>query len=118
MEHAIIAETIESLKEYVPKLVAASEKIAQDIQKHEGGWADTLVAYLEGVAWLTMAVNGINQLNEEILHSFDLNAFAPLIEQMGAALEQEDLVTVCDLLQFEIQPFLRDFDTQLNGMVH
>jgi hypothetical protein len=118
MQQDIIMETLESMKDYVPKLVAASEKLAHDIQKHEGSWVDTLVAYLEGLAWLTMSINGIQQLNHEQLADWDINILAPLIEQLRVALEQQDFVSLCDVLQFEMQPLLQSYDEKLRGMVH
>lgn len=118
MRQDIILETLESMKDYVPKLIVASEKIAHDIQSHDGGWSDTLVAYLEGIAWLTMAINGIQQLNQEILAGWDINVLVPLLDQMKSALEQQDFVSLCDLLQFEMQPLLQSYDDVLRGMVH
>ncbi|MCY9665101.1 hypothetical protein M5X11_09035 [Paenibacillus alginolyticus] len=117
IQQEIVFETLESMKDYVPKLKTASSKLAQDIQTHEGGWVDTLVAYLDGMAWLMMAINGIQQVNPEILVEWDLN-LAPLIEQLGTALEQEDFVTLCDILQYEMQPLLQSFDSKLQGIVH
>jgi len=117
MEQDLIIETLESIRDYVPKLVAASEQLAQDIQSHEGGWVDTFVAYLEGMGWLTAAINGVQQLDQEVFPNWNLYVLAPLIEQLGAALEQQDFVTLCDLLQFEIQPLLQSYNDELQGIV-
>lgn len=118
MQQEIVVETLESMKDYVPKLKVASSKLAQDIQAHVGGWVDTLVNYLDGMAWLTMAINGIQKLNPEILADWDLDVLAPLIEQLGAAMEQENFVSLCDILQYEMQPLLQTFDSKLRGIIH
>jgi hypothetical protein len=118
MEQNLIQETLESMRDYVPKLVAASEKLAYDIQTHEGGWPDYLIAYLEGIAWLTMAINGIQQLDQDILANCDINLLAPLIDHLKLALEQQDFVSLCDLLQYEMLPLLQSYDAELRGIVH
>lgn len=117
MQHDIIDEAIESMKEYVPKLVAASEQIAYDIQTHQGGWVATLLTYLEGIAWLTQAIEGIQRLDQYLLEKWDTAFLAPLLDQMNVALEKKDMVSLCDLLQYELQPLLQSYDDELRGIV-
>ncbi|MFY0543159.1 hypothetical protein [Brevibacillus sp. H7] len=118
MHQELINETLESMKDYVPKLVAASEKIAQDIQSHQGGWVDIFIAYSEGMVWLTQAISGIQQLDQQILKDWDVAALAPLISQLNIALEQEDFVSLCDLLEYEMKPLLLSYDDKLKRLVH
>ncbi|MCZ8514880.1 hypothetical protein O9H85_21145 [Paenibacillus filicis] len=117
MNQAIIIETLESMKGYVPKLVMASETIVHDIQTHEGNWANVLVAYLEGISWLTMAIEGITRLDQNILADWDINALASVVEQLNGSLEQQDFVSLCDLLLYELQPILKSFENKLQGMI-
>lgn len=117
MSQAIIIETLESMKDYVPRLVIASETIVHDIQAHEGNWANVLVAYLEGISWLTMAIDGIQRLDQDILANWDINALASVIEQINGTLEQQDYVSLCDLLLYELQPILKSFENELQGMI-
>ncbi|MZQ85775.1 hypothetical protein GQF01_27090 [Paenibacillus sp. 5J-6] len=118
MDQGIIKETLESLKDYLPKIATASGSLAAAIQSHEEGWTDTLVSYLEGMGWITMAINGIQQLDAFILEGWDLNELGMHIDQLRLALEQQDFVTVCDLLQYEIQPVLESYIDKLQGVVH
>ncbi|EJL46890.1 MULTISPECIES: hypothetical protein [Brevibacillus] len=109
----LICETLESISEYLPKLSAASAKIATDIQSHQSNWLETLIAYLEGVAWLTLAIEGISKLDPEILASWNLGELNRLLDELKNGLEQEDFVSVCDLLQYELQPLLVSFEDNL-----
>lgn len=118
MPQDIVLETLDSMKDYVPKLVLVSEKIAHDIQTHQEGWTETLVAYLEGIDWLIMAINGIHRLDRHLLEKWDIDRLVPLLEQMREALEQQDFVLLCDLLQYEMQPLLQSYDNELRGIVH
>ncbi|WP_274654186.1 hypothetical protein [Paenibacillus humicola] len=118
MQQEIIVETLESMKDYVPKLVAASEKLANDIQSHEGGWPDYLLAYLDGIDWLTSAFDGIQRLDGEILSPFKIDSLRLLIDQLRMALEQQDFVSICDLLQYEMSPLLHTYEVELKEMVH
>ncbi|WP_433947737.1 hypothetical protein [Brevibacillus agri] len=78
----LICETLESISEYLPKLSAASAKIATDIQSHQSNWLETLIAYLEGVAWLTLAIEGISKLDPEILASWNLGELNRLLDEL------------------------------------
>jgi len=113
MSKDLILDTIETMREYLPKLITASETIAEDIQSHEGGWLETLIAYLEGLGWVTMAISGIQQLDQEIIKNMSVDALAPLLEKMKDALERSDYVAVCDLLQYELQPLLKEYNEEL-----
>ncbi|NGQ95637.1 hypothetical protein G3578_10775 [Brevibacillus sp. SYP-B805] len=118
MNNELIQETLESMRDYVPKLVGASEKIALDIQSQQGGWLDTMLAYLEGLGWLTLAVSGIQRLDQALLKNLNIEALAPLLEQVKEALEQTDYVLLCDLLQYEMKPLLESFEEELRRVNH
>lgn len=117
MKQDIIEDTLESMKDYLPKLVAASAQIAEDIQTHQGDWLNTLVDYLEGIGWLTLAIDGIRKLNQRFLEKCDTSLLLPLIDQVSATLEQQDFVSLSDLLQYELQPLLQSYDDELRGIV-
>lgn len=117
-QQALIFDTIESMRRYVPKLISASEKIAEDIQFHHGGWLETFLAYLDGIDWLIQAISGIQRLDQQFLENWDVTALSPLLDQMKIALEQEDFVSLCDLLQYELQPLLKSYEDYLRRLVH
>lgn len=117
MQQDIIKETLESMHDYVPKLVTASEQIAHDIQTHQAGWIDTLLAYLDGVAWLLSAVYGVQRLDSKVLGNGDLEQMISTFDQMRAALEEQDFVSLCDLIQYEMLPILQTYDNELKGMI-
>lgn len=118
MQDQLIQETIESMKDYVPKLLVASEKIAFDIQSNEGVWVETFISYLEGVHWVATAITGIQQIDPELLFDMDVNSLGEILQKLSEALEQQDFVTLCDLLQFEMQPLLKSYDDNLRGIVN
>ncbi|MED1873002.1 hypothetical protein [Brevibacillus borstelensis] len=118
MHQELIQETLESMRAYVPKLIDASGKIAEDIQSHQAEWIDLFMMYLDGMGWLNDAVTGIQRLDTEILIGIDGQALVDLLVQMKQALEQEDFVTLCDLLQYEVKPVLQRFEECLVELAH
>ncbi|MFC5700875.1 hypothetical protein ACFPVX_06255 [Cohnella faecalis] len=118
MQQELIAETLETMNDYVPKLTEASEKIAHCIQEHDGSWADMLIAFLEGVAWFATAVEGIQRLDQEVLANVRMDGLAPLVDQLREALEHQDFVSLCDLLQYEMKPLLQSYEIALQGVLH
>ncbi|WP_419877936.1 hypothetical protein [Brevibacillus centrosporus] len=109
----LIEETIESINDYLPKLSAAAEKISSDIQYNRDNWLDTLLQFLDGMEWLIQAMQGIKNLNDQILKEWDHETLISLLIQMNQALEQNDFVTMSDLLQHEMKPLLSTFQTNL-----
>lgn len=116
MTQQLINETIESIREYLPKLSAASEKIANDIQFNQDNWLDTLLAFLDGMDWLTQAVQGLRKLNDQLLPNWDSEVLIALLGQMNQALEQSDFVSLSDLLQYEMKPLLTSFENDMGKM--
>ncbi|GAA4718722.1 hypothetical protein [Brevibacillus fulvus] len=115
MAQEIVQETLDSIKEYLPKLIRASHMIAEDIQSNQGTWVDTLMQYIEGMNWLIQAINGIQKVDEDALSNWELASLSAIFHQMNEALEQEDFVMLSDLLQYEISPLLNSYDEQLRG---
>lgn len=113
MSQEIVVETMVSIRDYVPKLTRASGEIADRIQDNEGGWVHILLDYFEGMTWLVLAINGIRNLNQELLEGWDINLLARLIDQVKEAMEQEDMVTLCDLMRYELQPLLKSYEDML-----
>ncbi|HZG15374.1 MAG TPA: hypothetical protein VE710_10165 [Candidatus Bathyarchaeia archaeon] len=118
MSKELILETMESIKEYLPKLIVASETISRDIQTNQGGWLDTMLAYLEGIEWLTTAITGIKQLDQEILAGIDIQDLVPSIGQINQALGTSDYVALCDTLLYELQPLLISYEEEIRRVLH
>jgi hypothetical protein len=118
MHQELIQETMESMREYLPKLVSASAQIAQDIQSHQGGWLEVFLMYLDGMGWLTDAAAGIQRLDPLALDGWDTASLIDLLGQMKQALEREDFVTLCDLLQYEVQPMLQTYEKHLRRVAN
>jgi|GEM_PF-2203460 len=105
--YQIIAETKESLTEYIPKLIAACDQISEMAQNNESGWVDLLDQFFEGTSWVIQAVSGIRRLESHTYVNAPVDEVMQLLQQLTEALEQKDMVAVCDILQFEIKQGLK-----------
>jgi len=118
MTKELIQETLESVRDYLPKLISASETIAQDIQAHQEGWLETFIAYSRGLEWLTSAISGIKQIDPELLETVNVHDFVPLFDQLTEAFQHANYVTVCDLLLYEVKPLLEGCFVEVQRTLH
>jgi hypothetical protein len=104
----IITETLDTLKEYIPKLVRASESIAENLQGGDHYEAmQQLPYYFEGIEWVVSALNGIskNRIKFEI-ESSSLNEHLIEAEE---AIKNQDYILLADLLEYEFTPILEEW---------
>lgn len=104
----IVKETIDSLKEYLPRLMAASNELAEFFQSGKQLSAiNQLPNFLEGLQWVMSAFAGIQKNGYFIeVNAVELNKY--LIE-MEEALTFQDYVLISDLLEYEITPKLEEW---------
>ncbi|OIJ22370.1 hypothetical protein BKP45_06970 [Anaerobacillus alkalidiazotrophicus] len=100
-----IKEILETLKEYLPKLVGASEEIASQLQSGKDVEAiELLQQFLEGLNWVVSVFIHLKKIGYDLgLNSEQLNEFLIQIEK---ALISKDNVLIADLFEYEISPIL------------
>ncbi|WP_066055877.1 hypothetical protein [Robertmurraya korlensis] len=101
----IVIDTLESLKEYFPKLINGSREIAEYLQEgNEAKALSVMPQLVEGLQWVFEAVMGIQ--NNGFLNDINLLDLKDNFQEMVEALEIGDHVLLADLLQYEIAPTL------------
>lgn len=105
---SLIEETLESLNEYLPKLIEGCKEVSRDLQTgNEAAALDKLPLVLEGLEWVTEAIGGIKNNGRSI--NVDEKALIPFLLDMEGALEIGDYVLVADLFEYEIAPILEQW---------
>ncbi|PAE19811.1 hypothetical protein CHH80_14835 [Bacillus sp. 7504-2] len=105
---AIITETLDTLKEYIPRLVRASESIAENLQGGDQYEAmQQLPHYFEGIEWVVSALNGIGKNGVDIdIETSSLNDF---LKEAEEAITHQDYILLADLLEYEFTPILEQW---------
>jgi hypothetical protein len=104
----IVAETLESLNEYIPKLVLACQNTVESLQGgNEATALQMLPPIIEGLEWVLDAVSG--EQNNGQLFSIDLKTLTKHFQEMVPAMEMGDYVLLADLLDYELVPILTEW---------
>ncbi|MHB1041768.1 MAG: hypothetical protein ACYC0Q_02910 [Eubacteriales bacterium] len=100
--------TLDSCREYIPRLIEAVSKIACDIQSgNETQGIRLIPVVFDGLQWLTEAIRGMQQIGFSI--GIDLQDITGCFEQLEKALEIRDYVLTADLFEYEIGPALENW---------
>lgn len=104
----LIIETIESMENYLPKLIKALEEMAEHFQNGAQNEAiHQLPTAFEGIEWIVSAINGLRNNGYFIdLEVLTLNKFLIEVED---ALKNQDYILLADLLEYEIKPILEEW---------
>lgn len=108
----ITVETLETCKEYLPKLIEGINKAVELLQKgEEQEGMGLLVPIFEGMEWITSAVVRLQGFG--IGSSIALNELTDHFGELEQSLGFKDFTTVTDLFQYEIIPVLERWQTEL-----
>lgn len=103
----LILETIESIREYVPKLIEAHHKLIQFFREENSLKAFELFpAYTKGLDWMIQAIVLINK--QTPFFYVDIDSINHFLNEINAGIRNKDLVLVADILEYEITPFFEE----------
>lgn len=112
-----LSELLESLENYMPKLINASSFMAENIQTGNEGKAFTILQdYIDGMMWFTEAVGAIKSVNSLYLEKIDLDEWNRKLLDMQQALENQDYVLFADILEYEIKQILQEYLTYITEL--
>ncbi|MFC4322486.1 hypothetical protein [Litchfieldia salsa] len=112
----IINETVSSIKEYLPKVINATDDIAKLLQTDKEWEAlNLIVAVTEGIEWCIEAVNKIQDLKGEVY--IDTMEISKILMEINEALAVRDFVLTADLFEYELTPVLNTWLTKI-GQIH
>lgn len=106
----IILETMQSLINYLPKMVDASNEMATQFQMgNEGKALSRMPNYVEGLQWIVDAISGIQKNGQ--LNEINLFSLKECFGEVTNCLEIKDYVLLSDLLEYEIAPKLEGWNS-------
>ncbi|OEH86731.1 hypothetical protein BHU72_00185 [Desulfuribacillus stibiiarsenatis] len=111
----LIDESIESFREYLPKLIKGSEQVLEYFQSQQDGEAfSTLVYVIEGLQWTLDLVSLISPHLESKGIIIEESRITEVMNDFHQALENQDLVLISDILEYEVLEILREWLNSLN----
>lgn len=101
----LINETLETCREYIPKLIKAVTDAAYDIQSgNEAKGIRLMPGIFDGLQWVIDAVMGVQQNGFPL--GIDIKDITEIFKELEKALEVRDHVLIADLFEYEIGPSL------------
>lgn len=101
----LIADTVESSIEYIPKLIEACHKCSFDIQSgNEAKGINLIPDIIEGLQWVTEAIDGMQKCGFQL--DIDWEFMNQCFSNLEQSLMYNDFVSIADLLEYEIGAFL------------
>lgn len=109
----IVNETIESLRDYIPKLISAGQELVNNLQSgNEAKAFSAMPQIIEGLEWAFQAVEGIKKLGKA--REIELTDVNSKFNEVINALEVKDYVLLADLFEYEIIPILENWLENIN----
>lgn len=103
----LIKETMESYNEYLLKMPAGCQRVADDIRQDNLSDAfKGILQFSEGATWLVDA-NFLLEKNSYI-NPINPNKINGYLNEINSGLEIQDYVIVADMFEYEIKPFFED----------
>lgn len=112
----ILVETMQSLGEYLPRMVNGCREITNNLQVgNEATALSQMPQFVEGLQWIFEAITGIQK--NGLLHEIDFGSLQEYFNGVVNSLEIKDYVLLADLLEYEIAPVLEEWNTVISGVV-
>lgn len=113
----LIKDTLLSIKEYVPKLISASETVTEYLQtENEFKALKLIVEMTEGIEWVIEALNNIQNLKK--IELVDTSVISNQIVEVNQALQSRDFVLTADLFEYEVKVTLEEWLAKVDGFYH
>lgn len=104
----LVKETLESLTDYLPRLIIGCQKIAEQFHSADEATAmQSLPNALEGLEWVIQVVSELQKFG--VLAEFDLARITSHFPELESALVNRDYILIGDLLEYEIVPVLEEW---------
>lgn len=114
-KYGLKKEIVGTAAEYI---VNVSEGIDQIIEFFQSGREDIatrmMVDLIEGIEWLTQAIDGTRDIHGE--YAMDVSQINSALHEISEAYENMDYVLLSDLLEYELLPVINVWRKQLAGI--
>ena len=110
-------ESLEEAENYLPRAISGIEEIvAKFRQGNELKGYTMLSDLLEGLEWLSLLIEKLedsSEINLNNINEFNIKKFIKewqeVLQKLFTAMENQDLVLIGDLLEYELLPMLKDY---------
>lgn len=108
----IVNETIETLLEFIPRVISETKKTAEFFHTdREATGLKNMLELIEAYGWIIDAFNGIQQ--NGALTNIKVDEFKQLLLDIEQSMEIQDYIGVSDLLEYEISEILENWYTDI-----
>lgn len=109
----LIYETIESIKEFLPKVSETCLLITKQVRTdNESQAMGHINEFIEAVEWLIQAINGIKTLGYPLnIETMEINEY---LLETKEGLEVNDLVLIADMFEYELHPIFEDWISKVH----
>lgn len=109
----LINDTLQSLKEFLPKISDTCLGIANDLRvDNETDALIKIKQFIEALEWSIQAINGIKTLNYPLkIETSKINEY--LIETQEG-LEVNDLIIIADMFEYELYPGIKSWIKEIH----
>lgn len=105
---ALIVETINSIKDYMPKLIVGCNNTIENLQRgNEAVALQALPGIVEGLEWVLEAISGLKAIGQ--LKEVQLVELTKHFQDLVSSLELNDYVLLADILDYEVSPVLNNW---------
>jgi hypothetical protein len=105
----LVAETKVSLLEYLPNLIGACTSLVQAMQSNEDNWFDLLGRMIAGIQVVQEAITDMKKLVPSEFSDINLEELNEQLKDCAQALENQDYVSLSDLIGFAVQTTLQGY---------
>lgn len=103
----ILMDTVQSYNEYLPKVVAGSHEIAENLRSDNVAAALPMILdFSEGMSWLVEAIELFKK--NEVDADLHIERIHEFLNEINSGLEMQDYVLVADMFEYEIAPFFEE----------
>lgn len=108
-------EVLQTAKKYLKKLLNGVALASEFFQSGHARRGFELVAQIaEGLQWLTEALRLTQDVQQ---NKIETSAMDEKLREIIEAIVNEDSVLLSDLLEYELQPILKEWDSSLIGSI-
>ncbi len=107
----LMLETTETAFTYIKKVIKAIEDCVEYYQTGQEKKAfDLTIQIIDAIKWITDAMNLTKEIHKE---NIDIGSINEHLIAIVDGFENKDYILVCDLLDYEIKPIIKEWMTKL-----
>jgi vacuolar-type H+-ATPase subunit D/Vma8 len=106
-----IKETLNEIYLYLKKLINGINITTEFYRSGQEGKAnDLMINIIDGLSWVLEGITATSSVHKEKIDICEMNDY---LNEMVNALENSDYVLLCDLLEYEILPSLKEYHEKI-----